>query len=143
MKPLPFALAAGVTFLISFFLPAFAGENGFGCFLYCWNLIAQFPTDAPLKWLYYAAFVPTNLLFVAILVLTFSGRHLLKTRFFVSAALFFHVLSWLLVNLIKEEFAKNIEIQCGYYVWLVSFALLAVSQIIAVRLPAPPADSAP
>jgi len=138
MKISKATLLAAIAFLISFFLPAYAGSAGWKCFHFCWDLLLDYSGKSqgePLKWLYYSGFVFTNLLFVAILVLTFRTTRYLRTRFILSTVLFFHVLSWFFVNFTKESW-ENMNLQSGYFVWLLAFALLAAAQVLAGRSPA-------
>ncbi|HEY9249005.1 MAG TPA: hypothetical protein VIO38_07730 [Rariglobus sp.] len=140
MNPRSLSLAAGALFAVSYFLPAFAGSRGVQCLLFCWDLLRRAPGDELLGWLYYSAFVPTNLLVAPIIVLTLmSGDRFVRTRFFVATALFFHVLSWLLLNWLKETSVARMELQVGYFVWLLAYALLVLAQFLAVRKPLPPA----
>lgn len=130
MKPRALLLVAGAVFAVSFFLPAYADSTGLECFNFCLGLIRKFPTESPLKWLYYSAFFPTNLAFITLFTLGFSRPSFHKTRFIVSAAAFFHVLSWLLVNVRREDIGM---LKIGYFLWLASFTLLVAAQISAAR----------
>lgn len=133
MKSHRLALAAGALFALSYFLPAYAGARGYECFLHCWDLFGRFSADEPLRWLYYVAFVPGNLVFAAALAAGLASQpRLLRTRFILTSAALFHVLSWLLLNLIKES-SETIEIQPGYYVWLLAYLLLVASQLAENR----------
>jgi len=116
------ALCAMMLFISSHFLPAYGSDLGFQCFLQCWQILWEpaGKSDAG-AWLYYSGFVLCNVLFPALFLdLLISA----KARFiqgFVSLIIFLHVLSWLLLGL----FERNISVlNVGYYLWLISYALL-------------------
>lgn len=134
MKPKTLLLIAGVVFGLSFFLPAYSDSSGFDCFKFCLGVTLEGPTQSAPKWLYYSAFVPANLAFVAIFALGFVRIGFHKTRFIVSTLAFFHVLSWLLVNLRKDDITL---LKIGYFLWLFAYALLIIAQISAARKSAP------
>ena len=133
MKTRTLPLIAGALFALSFFLPAYAGATGFGCFRFCLELIPKFPSESLLRWLYYSAFVLTNLAFVVILALDVARAASHKTRLVVSVIAFLHVLSWLSVTLSEGDFHS---LQIGYFLWLLAYALLLASQLVAARKPA-------
>ncbi len=126
MKPKTLSLIAGVVFTLSFFLPAYVDSTGFECFNFCLKLIPRFPTESLPKWMYYSAFVLTNLTFVAVVALDFSRTGLKKARLIISAVAFFHVLSWLLTNIFRNEISM---LKSGYFLWLLAYALLLAAQI--------------
>ncbi len=130
MKPRTLLFVAGAAFIISYFLPAYSGSKGLECFKFCWSLLWKYPGESPLKWLYYSGFVLTNIAFVIVFTLGLARSGFYKTRFIVTAVAFFHVLSWLLVNVRKEDITS---IQAGYYLWLVAYVLLLASQISGSR----------
>jgi hypothetical protein len=128
MKPRTLLLVAGAVFIASFFLPAYSGSRGVECFNYCWGLLWKYSeeSDSFLKWLYYAGFVVTNVAFVLVLALSVTRSRFHITGFIVSALAFFHVLSWLCVNMRRTDIAS---LQVGYYLWLLAYALLLTAQI--------------
>lgn len=129
VKPKTLFLIAGAVFALSFFLPAYGDSTGLECFNFCLGVTLQFPAESLPQWLYYSAFVPANLAFVVIFALGFVRIGFHKTRFIVSALAFFHVLSWLLVNLTKEDFM----LKSGYFLWLLAYTLLIIAQISPAR----------
>ncbi len=126
MKSRTLLLVAGAVFITSFFLPAYSGSRGFECFDYCWSLLWKYPEESVPKWLYYAGFVITNVAFVLVFTLRLARSRFHITGFIVSALAFFHVLSWLFVNLRRTDIAS---LQVGYYLWLLAYILLLVVQI--------------
>ncbi|MFA6961538.1 MAG: hypothetical protein WC205_12355 [Opitutaceae bacterium] len=121
---------AGAIFAVSFFLPAYSGSTGYACFNFCLELIPKFPTESLFKWLYYSAFVLTNITFVVMFGLWLLRVNRLKTRFIISSVAFFHVLSWFFINIRREDIGT---LQVGYYLWLLAYALLLASQISEAR----------
>lgn len=132
MKISRLSAAAAAVFVLSHVLPAYQDAPGFTCLRYCWDLLFKSPADAPFKWVYYVAFVPTNLVFVAALALGWFRDGLLRSRFIATSAAFFHVLSWLLMNVRREDIGS---LTIGYYLWLLAYALLLASQIRENRAP--------
>jgi len=133
MKTRTLPLIAGALFALSFFLPAYADFTGLRCFALCLDVIRDFPSESPLGWLYYFGLILTNLAFVVILALDVARVAAHKTRLIVSVVAFLHVLSWLSVTLSEGDFRS---LQIGYFLWLLAYALLLASQLVAARKPA-------
>lgn len=88
------------------------------------------PRDHFGGWLYYSAFVLTNILFVVLLILGFLHDKWPQTRVVLSVIAFLHVLSWLALNLDASDFRT---LSIGYFVWLMAYALLLLTQILKPR----------
>ncbi|MET0263398.1 MAG: hypothetical protein ABW223_10905, partial [Rariglobus sp.] len=133
MKFPKLAALASVAFVVSFFLPAFAGAKGYQCFEFCWKLLLghQSQTVDPFGRIYYSAFVVSNLAFVVLVGLAIVKAGYTKTRFVASAVIFFHVLSWLFLNLAKET-VETLQLQPGYYLWLAAYALLVAAHFVPI-----------
>ncbi|MDF3058791.1 MAG: hypothetical protein K0R17_3006 [Rariglobus sp.] len=130
MKPRPLALIAGAVFALSFFLPAYSGSTGFKCFLFCWGLLCDFQGQSngePFAWLYYSAFVPTNLLFAATFALGLATPRFFHARLLLTVAAFLHVLSWLALNASEESL---LTLEPGYFAWLLAYLLLFASLVL-------------
>lgn len=139
VKSKPLFLIAGFIFAASFLPPAYNDSRGFNCFNFCLGVALEGPSQSPAKWLYYSAFVPANLAFIVIFALGFVRIGFHKTRFIVSALAFFHVLSWLLINLRRDDIRM---LKVGYFLWLLAYGLLLAAQISSARESAPqPAPS--
>lgn len=125
MKPRPLTLLAGAVFAVSYFLPSYENQRGYQCFLWCWSMLLDVfnsSEDPLLSRLYYPTFVLTNVLFVAIAIAGLaSAARFFRTRFFLCALAFFHVVSWLVLNVTKDSFSSLMP---GYYVWLAAYGLL-------------------
>jgi hypothetical protein len=130
------AIAAGILFAVSFFLPAYGGSSGFSCLEYCWGIFAGYGKNHDLSfggWLYYSGFVLANALFVALFVAIRFSFSFAKLRFGASAVAMVHVNSWLGVNLAHASRGETFDVRIGYFIWLLSFVLLFVAHAILGR----------
>jgi len=130
--------AAILFFVISYFLPAYGNGSGFSCFGYCWSmLLGQDVEILTGGWFYYSGFLISNILFVGLVVALLVTKKRSRVRSVVSAIIFLHVLSWLVVNLISGKPSQVAEIKIGYYVWLMAYGLLAAAHLWKVPAESP------
>ncbi|MBK8802624.1 MAG: hypothetical protein IPN71_11330 [Fibrobacteres bacterium] len=121
---------ATASFLASFFLPAFGttGDSfsGFECAKCCFLVASEWKRES----LYFGGFDVFNLAFPVIAwAVLFRPRHrlLIRGAAIVSVA---YVASWqvlYVVSSFRNAAPEESWLLVGYYVWLASFALLAVS----------------
>jgi hypothetical protein len=119
------AAAAGLIFALSFALPAYGGSSGLACLNECWSVLTGFDYEQGGGWLYYSGFVIANGLFVALLAAFFFVTCLRRVRLWISVVAALQVLSWLVLNLIPEMRGQKFDLGVGYFVWLLSYLLLA------------------
>lgn len=128
-------LIAIVTFLISFFLPAYSGGSGFDCFGYCWNLFLGhdgFGNKIPILsggWFYYSGFVISNILFIGLVVALLVTNKSRRPGSLVSIVCFLQALSWLVCNVIFGKPSQITEFNIGYYAWLIAYGLLVAAHL--------------
>jgi hypothetical protein len=131
--PRKLGLLAVVVFVISHFLPAYGGGSGFACFQVCWNVLLGHDTEILSgAWFYYSGFSISNILFIGLVVALFLTKKSRRIRAVVSAVLFLHVLSWLLLHIFQPANRVNVsvnDIRVGYYVWLVAYGLLVATHL--------------
>ena len=135
MKSRTLTLIAGAVFAVSYFLPAYDSHRGYQCFQWCWTLLldlADESQDPLFLRLYYPAFVLTNVLFVAIVAFTLASPRWFRTRLFLCMLAFFHVLSWLILNVNKDSFSA---IMPGYYAWFAAYGLLLAALLVENKKP--------
>jgi len=126
---------AGAVFAVSYFLPAYDSQRGYQCFVWCWGFLTGLVDDSqdPLFLrLYYPAFVLTNVLFVTIVAATLASPRFFRTRLFLCMLAFFHVLSWLILNVNKESFSALMP---GYYAWFAAYGLLLAALLVENKKP--------
>jgi len=132
------AIAAGLLFAVSFFLPANGELSGIACLGFCWSVFTQFGQNHDLSlggWLYYSGFVLANALFLALLGAILLRAPWAKARLLLSAAAMLQVLSWLVVSLVATWNGDKFSLGIGYFAWLLSFLLLFAAHSVAGRVP--------
>lgn len=80
-------------------------------------------------WFYYGGFVISNILFIGLAAALFVTQERRKLSAVVSVIVFLHVLSWFFVPIISGKPSQVAEIQIGYYVWLIAYALLVAAHL--------------
>jgi hypothetical protein len=140
-KPRNLGVLAILTFIISYFLPAYGDGSGFACFQYCWGVFLGHDTDILSGgWFYYSGFVISNILFIGLAVALFGTKKIRGVRTVISVVLFLQVFSWLVLHIFPQP-SEVTEIKIGYYVWLVAFGLLTAVHLW--KEPAEPLGSIP
>jgi hypothetical protein len=120
------AAVAFSTFSLSFFMPAYTGYSGLVCLDFCWDDMVHLNNARDLGWwLYLSGFVIANALFVALLVAFLFLTRLTRVRMWFAVVVTLQVLSWLVLNIIPGIRAPTFDLKIGYFVWLLSYLLLA------------------
>jgi len=137
-------LATIVLFTVSFFLPAYGSDRGYGCFFVCWEMLLNPETGSDLVgWFYYSGFVFSNILFPILAVTLLVTKKSRRLGGLVSCILLLHVVSWSILHLIDGgNTGTGNEIRVGYYVWLSAYALLFAAHVIKEPDPAAPGNGA-
>jgi len=110
-------ITAFVLFVISLFLPAYEGGNGYQCAELC--AVDLYADNLGNRW-YYFPFTLSNLLMVVLPILLLTKYRKVtvpKPIIVIQVILLLHIVSWLFVGGIKN-------IQIGYYIWLLSMVLI-------------------
>jgi hypothetical protein len=129
------ALAAGIIFAVSFFMPAMDTSSGLSCLDDCWRVLVRSDAGHTLSfgaWLYYSGFVAANALFVVLFcyLLLASGRS--RVRSGLAAASLLQVFSWIIVNLVSVWHGEDYSLRIGYFLWLASFVLVFLAHVVRI-----------
>ena len=130
MRKKSITILLALSFVLSFFLPAYEGLKGYQCAWFCIVFIFE---HSPELWtlLYYPAFNVTNLFMIFLFTAGISGRRIKRRRFVngLGFVLLAHTLSWSVLHTMGDARLSGIGI--GYYVWFLSMTGMVILTVMS------------
>ena len=118
-------LIALLLFVVSFFLPAFEGQHGYFCALFClWGIWDDWVSADIATIAYYFPFSFSNIamiVLVPLLATVFRRKRVPLLIKVIQVILIMHVLSWLVLHIANGTIG---DVRIGYYLWLGSMCMV-------------------